>query len=59
MPENAEALELYRKIKAFGSDMVFQLLDLAMSRLEAEEMLERMDLIESILSDIRASLNEH
>ncbi len=58
LPENAEILELYRRVKAFGPDMVFQFTDIVVNKIEAEEMLERLDLIDLILSEIRASLND-
>jgi len=58
LPENQEVLDLWHKIKAFGAEAVFNMMDVKMTRVEAEELLERLDSVESIMAEIRASLDK-
>ena len=51
LPENQEPLALWYQIKAFGSDLVFTLSDLTVTKIEAEELLQTMSTIEGIVND--------
>ena len=53
MPENQETLDLYRKIKAFGSDLTFTLLDLTLTKFEAEELMYKLSSIENIINEFQ------
>ena len=53
MPENQEALDLWHRIKAFGSDLVFTLLDLKLTTLEAEELLQKLSDIDGIVNEFK------
>ncbi len=58
MPENQFALDMYHRIKAFGAETVFQLIDLELSKIEADDLLEKMMLIENIRAEIQREIDE-
>jgi len=58
LPENQEALELWHKIKAFGPELVFKLLNLKLSELEAENLLGKLSLIEATVNEFQAESKE-
>jgi hypothetical protein len=58
LPENQEALDLYHKIKAFGSDLTFTLLDLKLTKFEAEELMYKLSSIENIISGFQKDQKE-
>jgi len=53
LPENQEALDIFHKIKAFGSDLTFTLIDLKLTKFEAEELMHKLSLIDSIICDFQ------
>lgn len=55
MPENLEVIELYRKIKAFGPEMVFKFVDLTLTETEAEDLMDKLITIDSVVNEIKAS----
>lgn len=58
LPENQEALDLWHKIKAFGSDLVFTLVDIKLTKYEAEELLYKLSLIENIINEFQNQKKE-
>jgi len=58
LPENQKVLEIWQQIKAFGSDLVFTLLDLQLTRLQAEELLQKLSTIEDIINDFQNQQKE-
>lgn len=58
LPENAEVLDLYYKLKAFGPETVFGLTDLRLSPIEAEDLMETLSGVDAIIAEIRASVHE-
>jgi len=51
--ENRQAYDLFGKIKALGSEMVFGLIDIQMHVVDAENLLERLVLIENMVAEIQ------
>ena len=58
LPENQTALDLWHDIKAFGSDLVFKLTDLTLTKFEAEELMHKLSIIESIVTEFQNSEKE-
>lgn len=58
LPENQEPLELWHQIKAFGSDLVFTLRDMTLTRFEAQELLHKLSLIETIVNEFEQAEQE-
>jgi len=54
LPENQEALDLYGKIKLLGADLVFKMVDMTYSKIEAENLIEKLDLIANTISRLGA-----
>lgn len=52
-PENQTTIDLWHKIKAFGSDLVFTLLDLKLTKYEAEELMYNLSYIENIVNELQ------
>jgi len=53
LPENQFAFDLYQKIKALGADVVFELMDLKLTVMEAENLLEKMVYIENVINEFQ------
>lgn len=58
LPENQQAIDLYNKIKAFGSDLTFTLLDLKLTKFEAEELMYKLSIIENIVNEFQSQKEE-
>ena len=54
LPENQEALDLYGKIKLLGADLVCKMVDRTYSKIEAENLIEKLDLIANTISRLGA-----
>jgi Trp operon repressor len=54
LPENQQALDIWQEIKAFGSELVFTLLDLKLTKLEAEELLHKLTIIQNIIDEFQS-----
>ena len=54
LPENDQAIDLYNKIAALGADTVFRMMDLAMTMLEAENLLEKLAMIAGVIAEWKA-----
>ena len=52
--ENRVAYEWYEKIESLGFDTVFGLVDLKMHVTDAEDLLERLYLIDTLIANIMA-----
>lgn len=58
LPENDQAIDLYNKIEALGADTVFRMMDLALTRLEAENLLEKLAIIAGVIAEWKAEQKE-
>ena len=54
LPENDQAIDLYNKIEALGADTVFRLVDLTLTSLEAEDLLEKLAMISGVIAEWKA-----
>lgn len=57
LPENDQAIDLYNKIEALGADTVFRMVDLTLTRLEAENLLEKLAMIAGVIAEWKAEQN--
>ena len=55
LPENDLAYDLYNKIDALGADTVFRMMDVTMTRVEAENLLEKLALIAGVIAEWKAT----
>jgi len=53
LPRNQEALDIWHNIKAFGSDLVFSLSDIKLTKIEGEELLQKLSSIEGIINEFK------
>ncbi len=54
LPENRQPVELYRLMKPFGADIVFKLLDLRLTPTAAEDLLDKLALIDATVGAHRS-----
>jgi hypothetical protein len=52
LPENQEASDLWFRIKNLGADLVWRIMDLKLTQVEAEDLLAKFEQIESIISEL-------
>ena len=53
LPENDQAIDLYIRSRP-GTDTVFRMMDLAMTMLEAENLLEKLAMIAGVIAEWKA-----
>lgn len=57
LPENHLALDLYGKIKILGAETVWRMVDLSLSQMEADDLLEKLAEIAGIIAEWQAQQN--
>jgi len=49
LPENIPAVDLWNTIQAVGPELAWRMMDLTLSQMEAESLLEKLALIASVI----------
>ena len=59
MPENRLAVDVYNKTQALGAELVFRLMSLNLTPIEAEELLEKLELIAHTVHEVTKQINSN
>jgi hypothetical protein len=51
LPENDQAYTLYQKVHFLGAETVFRLMNLTLTSTDAEDILEKMTIIASVIAE--------